>query len=60
MERDFFTFHMRLNAVSTGLEERIYRPKQDQDTDTDEDAALRGLQIALHHRHDGRHHVRLA
>ena len=43
-----------------GLKERIHRPKEDQDTDADEQSVLRCLQIALHHLHDGRYQVRLA
>ena len=42
------------------LEERIDGPQQDQQADTDEHAALCGVQIAFHHLHDRRHHVCLA
>ena len=42
------------------LEERIDGPEQYQQADTDEEASLGCVQIALHHRHDGRHQVGLA
>ena len=51
------------DVVESGLhrlEERIDGPKEDDDTDTDEQAALRRFQVALHHRHDRWYQVRLA
>jgi hypothetical protein len=42
------------------LKERVNRPKENDQADTDEESALCSVQVPLHHRHDGRHHVRLA